>query len=213
MQWSICSIWTVSLQSNSLSWSARLQKEIMTGLGQAAVLLMVCLCGSFIHQTVALQCYQCNSPSASQVCGASDDDGGSNEDDYNDDEYDTGNSTTTNNIKDGCDACDIETKTHKNGKKMYMRRCVEGNSKKAVAGCTFEGENRLCTTVCYTDLCNTGATLQAAFLSIVSILSATVITKYCFWNTHKVLLSNLMKRRVTDFENMLTEIIWEMIIE
>jgi len=149
----------------------------MADLKTVSVILSVCLFSLLVGQTVALRCYQCSSQSSSQTCGSSGDNGGSNEDnDDNDDDYVANNSTAT--TKGGCSACDIETKTHKNGKVMYKRRCLEGSAQKSVAGCRSEGVNEVCTTLCYTDLCNTGSTLQTGLLSLVSVLCAAVITKY-----------------------------------
>jgi len=156
----------------------------MAILRTLSVLVMICFSILLIGQTTSLRCYQCTSQSSSQTCedGGSDDDGGSHEDD--DDSTANSTSTSSNHVKDGCSACDIETKTHKNGKVMYKRRCLEGNVKKAATNsCTFEGVNQLCTTVCTTDLCNMAAALQTALIPFLSILCVAVVTKYSHWIT------------------------------
>lgn len=160
---------------------------IMTALKTADILLLVCFCALLIGQTVGLKCYQCSSQSASQTCASSDGNDGNNENDQGDgndqgdegDDYSTTN-TTNGSTKDGCTACDTETKTHKNGKVMYKRRCLEGQGQKAVDGCRFEGVNKLCTRVCYTDLCNTGPTSRSTLLSLLSILLVGLITRNGF---------------------------------
>jgi len=62
----------------------------------------------------------------------------------------------SDDVKDGCNACEIQRKVHKNGKVMIMRRCYEGNGngKKDATGCIYEGVNQLCTVFCYNNLCN-----------------------------------------------------------